>query len=267
MARVAVLVKAAIDVNLMKADPQGNVLAQQTPLVIAEYDRNAVQAAVEIKGKLGGSVAAFSLASWGPVSAKKKEYENVMREVLAMGVDEAHVVLDDGYVDGTPLVTAEVMAALAGKLGGFDIYVTGEGSSDMVSSQLAPRLGALLGLPVVTFTKRIDIEDGGFKITRDLEDKLEVVHVDPPLVMSVTGEANQPRLPTLLQIRRAFVKPIKFYTAQDIGVKREAKIEQLAIKVLAQKRKNVIIDGSKPEEAAEVLIQRLTEEGVIIPGR
>ena len=264
---MAVLVKAAIDVNLMKADSGGNVLTQQTPLVIAEYDRNAVQAAVDIKGKLGGTVAALSLASWGPVSVKKKDYENVMREVLAMGADEAHVVLDDEYIDGTPVVTAEVLATLAEKLGGFDIYVTGEGSSDMVSSQLASRLGALLDLPTVTFAKRIDIGDGGFKITRDLEDRLEIVHVDPPLVMSVTGEANQPRLPTLLQIRRAFVKPIRFYTAQDIGVKREARIEQLAIKVLAQKRKNVIIDGSKPEEAAEILIRRLIEDGVIAPGR
>ena len=265
MARIAVLVKAAIDVNLIRTDQEGRVLVDKSPLAISEYDRNAVQAALDIKSKLGGQVAALSLATWGPVGLKKKEYENVMREVLAMGVDEAHVVLDDEYASGTPLNTAEALAALARRLDGFDVYVTGEGSSDMVSSQLAPRLGALLGIPAVSFVKKIEFEGGYFKFTRDLEDKLEAVKTSAPVVISVTGEVNQPRLPTLLQIRRAFAKPIKYYSASELEVGRKPVITEVSIKMLTQRRKNTMIDASKPEEAAELLVQKLTEEGVVVP--
>jgi len=260
--RIAALVKVAMDPNLMKVEPSGEVSLRQTAMAIAEYDRNAVQAALDLRDKLGGQVAALSASTWGMSSERRKDYEAALREALAMGVDEAHIVLDDSLT-GVPLDTARALAALARSLGGFDVYIASEGSSDMVSGQVAPMLAAILGLPAFTYVKRIEPEGGSLRLTRDLEDALETLRASPPLVMSVTGESSKPRLPTLMQIRRAFSKPLKFYSLADLGVSPSGRARRTALRALVQKRKNVYIDGSKPDEAATKLIAALAEEGVI----
>ncbi len=259
--RIAALVKVALDPNLMKVEASGEVSLRQTPMAVAEYDRNAVQVALELREKLGGQVVALSASTWDMSSERRKDYEGALREVLAMGVDEAHAVIDDS-LSGLPLETAGVLAALAKSLGGFDIYVAGEGSSDMVSGQVAPMLATLLGIPAVTYVKRVEVAQGSLKLTRDLEDRLEVLNARPPLVMSVTGESSQPKLPTLIQIRRAFSKPLKFYSLSEIGAS-PLPVKRLGVRALVQKRKNIYIDGSKPEEAASKLLSALIAEGVI----
>jgi len=261
--RIAVLVKVAMDANLMKVEASGDVSMRQTAMAIAEYDRNAVQTALDLRDKLSGQVIALSASTWGMSSDRKKDYEGALREALAMGVDEAHLVLDDSFT-GVPLDTATALAALSRSLGGFDIYVTGEGSSDMVSGQMAPMLATILGLPAFTYVKRIEMEGGGpIRLTRDLEDRLETVGASPPFVMSVTGESGKPKLPTLMQIRRAFSKSLKFYSLADIGASPSGRARRTALRALVQKRKNVYIDGSKPDEAASKLLAALAEEGVV----
>ncbi|MGC8555941.1 MAG: electron transfer flavoprotein subunit beta/FixA family protein [Conexivisphaera sp.] len=260
--RVAVLVKVALDPNLMKVEASGDVSVRQTSMAIAEYDRNAVQAALDLRDKLGGGqVVALSASTWGMSGERRKDYEGALREALAMGVDEAHAIMDDS-LSGIPLETAGALAALAKSLGGFDLYVAGEGSSDMVSGQVAPMLAAMLGLPAVTYVKRAEVVDGSLRLTRDLEDRLETVRAGLPLVISVTGESSQPRLPTLMQIRRAFSKPLRYHTLSELGAS-PIQARRSALRAMVQKRKNVYIDGSKPEEAASKLIDALIEEGVI----
>lgn len=264
MTRISVLVKAALDLNLLRTAPGGGVVVEETPLLVSEYDRNAVQTAIELRDRLGGRVSVLSVLTWGPVSRKKDEFEKVIREVLAMGADEAYAVVDDQAVSKTPAYTARVLAGLIKKLGGFDVCVAGEGSSDMVSSQMASRISALLGVPAVTFVKRIEVVDGGLKLLRDLEDHTEEVLAKPPLVVSVTGEASQPRLPTLLQIRRAFTKPIKYFSVRDV-LGDEAVGEygrQTEVRVTTQARKRVIIEEDV-EKAVETLVKNLVKEGVL----
>ncbi|PMP94423.1 MAG: hypothetical protein C0167_04050 [Nitrososphaera sp.] len=262
--RIAVLVKVALDPNLMKVEASGDVSVRQTSMAVAEYDRNAVQVALELRDKLGGGqVVALSASTWGMSTERRKDYEGALREVLAMGADEAHAIMDDS-LSGLPLETASALAALAKSLGGFDLYVTGEGSSDMVSSQVAPMLATILGIPAVTYVKRIDVSGspGSLKLTRDLEDRLETVGASLPLVMSVTGESSQPKLPTLMQIRRAFSKPLKYHSLSEVGAS-PVGVRRVAVRALVQKRKNIYIDGSKPDEAASKLLSALVEEGVI----
>ena len=261
--RIAVLVKVALDPNLMKVEPSGDVSLRQTQMAVAEYDRNAVQVALELRDRLGGQVFALSASTWGMSAERRKDYEGVIREVLAMGVDEAHVILDDS-LSGLPLETAGALAALARSLGGFDLYVAGESSSDMVSGQVAPMLATMLGITAVTYVRKIEPQgpSSPFRLTRDLEDRLETVSASPPMVISVTGESSQPRLPTLIQIRRAFTKPLKYYSLSDVGAKALG-VKRASLRALVQKRKNIYIDGSKPEEAASKLLSALIEEGVV----
>ncbi len=260
---IAVLVKAAIDPNMLRTSPDGKVLVEEMPIAISEYDKNAVEAAVQLKEKHGGKVVALSVLTWGPIAKRRREIEQVMREALAMGADEAHVVIDDSAIMGTPFLTMKILAKLIEKLGNFDLIITGEASMDMVSSQIAPGLSSILGVPAITYARELEVVNGAVKATRDLEDRLEVVEAKLPAIVSVTGEINKPRIPTLLQIRRAMRKPLKVYKLSDLGLSLEKTVKVGDIKVIAVKRKNIVLEGDSLEEIAEKLVDALIQEGVL----
>ncbi len=262
---IGVLVKASLDVNMIRVDSEGRILLDAIPLAISEYDRNAITEAVRIRDETGGGkVVAFSVLTWGPASKRAKEIENVMREALALGADEAHAIVDDSIIPGDTISTAKVLAKLICKMGKFDLVLSGEASQDMMSSQLPVRLARELNYSVATFARKIELLDGKIRVTRDLEDYLQVVNISLPAVISVTGEINRPKLPTLLQIRRAFRKPYNSYTLSQLGVESiEIKLPYKEINLVTISRKNVILEGDKLEDIADQLIERLIEEGVI----
>lgn len=261
---VGVLVKASLDVNMIKTDSEGRILINSIPLAISEYDRNAVTEGVRIKNEGGGKVTAISVLTWGPTENRAKEIENVMREALALGADEAYVVIDENILPGDVSLTADILSLLVKKLGGFDIILTGEASMDMLSSQLPIRLAYKLGYNVTTFARKIELGEGSIKVTRDLEESLEVVRVPLPAVVSVTGEINQPRLPTLLQIRKSFAKPYNVFDISSIELEKPNKlIGYKDIRLVAVSRKNIVLEGDKLEDVAEKLIDKLIEEGVV----
>ncbi len=261
---IGVLAKASIDPNMVRADSEGNILLESMPLALSEYDKNALEEALRIKQEKGGKVIVLSALTWGPTSKRLREAEQVMREALAMGADEAHLIVDEALIPGNPLTTSLALKALVEKIGGIDLILTGEGSMDTVSYQVASRMAALLGYPVATFARRLELLDGRVRVTRDLETRLETVELPLPAVISVTGEINKPRLPTLLQIRRAMSKPLNKYTLADLGATVEqAHVEVKEMKLLRVARKQVLIEESDPEKAADKLIEILENEGIL----
>ena len=260
---IAVLVKASLDPNMLRSKASGEVDVDNMPLAISEYDKNAVEAAIQLRDKHGGKVVVVSALTWGPLAKRSREIEQVVREALAMGADEAHVIVDEALIPGDPGATAAALASLLQKLGGFDLYLTGEATMDMMSSQVGARVAAILGIPFISYVREFEYADGVVKVKRDLEDRLETVETVTPAVVSVTGEINKPRIPTLIQIRRAFRKPVKKYSLADIGAELSAKPSLEELHVVAVQRKNIIIEGESLEEIAEKLIDALIKEGVI----
>ncbi len=264
---IGVLVKASLDPNIIRVDSQGKLLLNEIPLAISEYDRNAVEEAVKIKEKLGGKVIVISVLTWGPIAKRAREAEQVMREALAMGADEAHLVVDEKIIPGNPLTTSLVITQLLRKLQEkekIELLLTGEGSMDTTSFQLVGRISELLGINGASFAKKIEIEDKKVLVTRDLEGYLETIELELPAILSVTGEINKPRLPTLLQIRRAFAKPLNKYTLQDLGLTIEKSgVEIEDITLLSVSRKNILIEKDSPEEAVEELVKILEKEGLL----
>lgn len=260
---IAVFVKASLDPNMIRVDSAGRILIDEIPLAISEYDRNAVEEAMRIKEKFGGKIHAFSVLTWGPLNKRINEAEQVLREALAMGVDEAHLFADEAILPGFPSTTAKILSTMVKKVGDFDIYLTGEASMDVSSAQMAARIAEYLNLPAITYVRKLEINGNKIRATRDLEDRLEVIETSMPAVISVTGEINKPRYPTLLQIRRAFIKPLNKYKLSDLNLHVEINITRESIELLTVTRKNIIVEGKSLDEVAEKLINALLREGVI----
>jgi len=264
MGDIVVLVKAALNPETVRAKPDGSVDVDAMSLKISDIDRNAVEEASKLKKALGGKVYGVTILTWGPVSKRTKDLKMVVQEALAKGVDEAIIVADDSIIPGDPVTTASAIVAALKKEGITpDLILAGEATVDGFTGQVAGRVAAKLGLPYVSFARKLEVADGKVVAERDLEDHIEKVEAPLPAVVSVTREINQPRPPTLLQIRRAAKKPQRTYKASDLDgvVQPKRKIEEL--KIVTVKRKQVIIEGDTLEEVADKLIDYLVKEGVL----
>ncbi len=264
MGDIIVLVKAALNPEMIRSKPDGSLDVDSIPLKLSDIDRNAVEEAAKLKQKLGGKVIAITVLTIGPRSKRDKELKMAVQEALAKGVDEAIVLADDELVPGDQVQTANAIVEIIKKHGlNPSLILASEASIDETTGQIAGRVAAKLGLPYLSFVRKLEINGDKIIAERDLEEDIEVAEAKLPVVVSVTQEINQPRPPTLIQIRRAGKKPQNWITGSDIGFSKQTKREIVERKVITVSRKQVIIEGKNLDEIAEKLIDALVSEGVL----
>ncbi len=101
-----------------------------------------------------------------------------------------------------------------------------------------------------------------------MEESFEVVEAKMPVLVTVTTEINQPRLPLLKDILKAARKPVQQWKAADLGIREdEVGLKGSSVKVISnlapmQGRKQVVFQGDL-NEASEKLVNALSKEGVL----
>jgi len=263
---LVVLLKPALNPETIRGTPEGLVDFDYMSLKLSDIDRNAVEEAVRLRDTYfkGSKIYSITVAAWGPVDKRDKDVKMAVQEGLAKGVDEAFIVEDDSLTPGDPATTASAIVAVIRKFNlKPDLVLAGEATIDGFTGQVAGRVAAKLGLPYVSFARKLDVKDGRIVAERDVEDYVEVVEAPIPAVVSVTREINVPRPPTLIQIRMASRKPQHVLRASDLEGVMKPKRKLVEARVLAVKRKQTIIEGKTLEETADKLIDALAAEGVI----
>jgi electron transfer flavoprotein beta subunit len=253
---IIVCIKQIVDLKQLRIqrDTREPIL-EGLPWVISDTDKNALEAAVRLKEALGGAVTALSLGT----TPRLKE---TIKEALAMGADSATLIVEPALAGLGPAATSEVLARAVEKIGRYDLLLLGEASADNYSGQVGPRLAERLGLPQVTFAVGIEPAGDGLRITRSLEDSLEVVEVPLPAVVTVLSEINEPRIPAHTQILRAGRKPVVEWTAADLDLPAPPAALARVVANTAPKssRKGQLFSG---EDAADRLLDALVREGIV----
>jgi electron transfer flavoprotein beta subunit len=257
--RIWVAVKHGIDVNLTRADrATGLVRVDTAPRKTSDFDKNAVEEAVRIREKRGGTVTAISVG--GPAARE------ALREAVAIGADEAILVTGERWAEWDTRAVARLLTAASRKLGGFDLFLLGEGSTDHFAGLVGPRLAGELGCADVAYVRRLTVEAEGVLAEKDLEKEVEVVRARFPVVVSVGQEINTPRLPTFMANLKASKKEVRVVPPRELGVEDEAigpnvVLERVAVPEIP--RKQVSISGATPDEVAARLREALRGEGVV----
>lgn len=178
---------------------------------INEWDDYAVEEAVRIKEKLGGTVTVITV---GP-----EESNSTLRKCLARGADSAIRIYDPKLVGSDPYVIAKVLYRVIKNMR-FDLILTGVMAEDDGSAIVGPVLAEFLKIPHATMVKRVEIKDQKVAIVhRELEGGLmEVVEVKLPALFTIQTGINEPRYVSILGIRRAMQKEIKVLGLKDIGL-------------------------------------------------
>ena len=262
MPKIIVCLKQAIDVSQLKADSSTHRLVTVgASRKISDFDKNALEEAVRLKEKLGGEVIT--------VTVSVEDAKTSVREALAMGADKGYFVNDEALRNSDTLATSIALAEAIKKIGEFDLVLCGEASIDGFSAQVGPRLAELMKIPVITYARKITLEGNVVTVERALEDRYETVKAKMPVIVTVTKEINESRIPSLMAIMKASKKEIITWKLADINVQPEKVGETGSgvkiMDVLAPKveRKGVMIEGENPAEIAEKLVKALIQEGVV----
>jgi electron transfer flavoprotein beta subunit len=191
-----------------------NGLTVRTGGSLNKNDARAVAAALTIRKYFGGEVAALSM---GASSAKQ-----ILKEVVAMGADKG-VLINGGEFRGADVyATAYALFQGVKKLGGADLIVCGERTSDGGTAQTPFSLAALCGLPVVGFIKKFEIKDGGLFFTQELSGVSQEVEARFPMIAAFGEFAAAPISPSLKELLAAEKKEITVLGLSDLEDKNPA---------------------------------------------
>jgi electron transfer flavoprotein beta subunit len=192
-------------------DAATHALKRDGKLILDESDAYGVEMALQLVATAGsGEVYVVSMAPNGETSG--------MRTALAMGAVKGLLVSDPALAGSDALTTAKVLAAAINKLGGADLIIAGTESSDGYTGTVPEQIAECLGLPSVTFAKKVKVEGSVLKVDRQSESGYDEVECTLPAVISVTAGVVEPRYPSFKGIMDAKKKPLDVVTAGDLAV-------------------------------------------------
>jgi electron transfer flavoprotein beta subunit len=250
---IIVCAKQVVDVSEMKIDTNTKKpILQGVPQKISDIDKNAMEEAIKIKEKHGGKITVITV---GPADAKER-----IKELLAMGADEGVLVaLPDNH---DYHIVSNLLAGAIKKIGEYDIVLCGEASVDMFSGQVGPRLAGLLNIPQITYAQNVNVEKDKVTADRNMGEKAVTSESSYPVMITVTKEINEPRLPSLMQILGAANKPIKEWAANSLISDLNPKVTMVDLKGISMERKNIVYQDDIDESIGK-LVDSLTKEGVL----
>ncbi len=244
----------------IEIDPVTNTINRGAlPAVINPLDKHALEAALLLRDRYGGQIAAVSM---GPPEA-----EAVLRESLAVGVDKAFLVSDKACAGSDTLATAYVLAKAIQTIGRPNVVFCGNETVDGGTAQVGPQLAEFLDMPHVTSVRKLDVVNKNtVRVERAIERGYMVVEAQLPAVLAVTRESNQPRYLTPLGILEAESKAVTMWTCADIDADRTRvglTGSPTCISTVFRPglhRAGVILRGD-PEDVARQLVDRLRNMG------
>lgn len=200
--------KQVPDTAEVKIDPQTNTLVRSGVESISNpFDIVALEEALRLKERYGGWITAISM---GPPQA-----EQVLREALSLGADEAILLSDRPFAGADTLATSYTLGKAIEKLDRdhpVDLILCGKQAIDGDTGQTGPGLATRLGYTQLTYVVEVEWIDESkrqIQVKRKVEGGMEIIRGSLPALLTAELELAKPRrasLPLLIQSLRAGVK-------------------------------------------------------------
>jgi len=261
--KIIVCVKQVLADNRITFDVNTNTMVRVADnSCINPHDLFAIQIAVQLKEKYGGTITALTMGP--PIS------EEVLLEAMAMGVDRGVLLSDRRFAGADTLATSYVLGMGIRRLGDFDLFLCGTESTDSNTGQVGPQLAEEMDVPQVTGVEKIEKQDGILRLERVSDGFSEVMEVVPPVLLTISREAVSPGLPSLLDIQDAYVdKNIDIFTLDDLKADKQkvglngSGIWVTGLTRVPDKQKGCeFIKGGFPQQV-KTLMDRLREKNLL----
>ena len=247
--------------SVVKAAPQGVVKRTPDNSELNPFDRPALEAALEIRERHGGSVTVLTMGP--PVSME------VLAEAQAMGADRAVLISDPALAESDTLVTSKALATAINKIGAFDLLFFGTRTADSDTGQVGPQTAALLDIAFVSRVKTITAQKEGWEIERTMDAWEENWLVASSMAATIDPRAFAARPIGLVGISKVYEEPaIEQWALTDLGLKPEevglmgSPTRVAALERIQRNRTCEMLEGEPQKQAAD-LMTRLTRMGAI----
>jgi electron transfer flavoprotein beta subunit len=245
----------------IKIDSTGKAI-EKNGLVfdINEWDDYALEEAVLLKEKFGGTVTAITVGS--------EDADATLRKCLARGADKAIRLTDPKFEGSDGYVIAKILYRAIKDLP-FNLILTGAQAGDDGYAVVGPMLATLLGIPHAAMVKKVELKDEVVRVNRELEGGLEeIVEVKLPAVLTIQTGINEPRYVSIMGTRRAMKKEIKVLGLAEVGLSENevgeagswVKIEKMYVPPVEKQAE--FLKGS-PEEIAVKIAEILKARGLV----
>jgi electron transfer flavoprotein beta subunit len=241
---------------VLTADAQ-EVDTRMSGFTISPHEECAVEEAVQITERLGGTVSVITL---GPAVAADQ-----LREALALGAKRAVLLETDGREWGPVATAAAIVAEIrrhAASGPGYDLLLCGNEAADTGDYQVGIRVACALGWPSVTGIKNLEISESdtgaSARARREYRGGEEAFEFALPAVICVKEGINLPRYPSLPGRLRAKRAEIERYEPEW----QEEGLRKRLLRVPAGERKQATVLGTGAG-AVPALIGVFEEWGVL----
>ena len=224
---------------------------------VNEWDNYAVEEAIQIVDKVGGSVTVITVGD--------DESEEVLRREMAMGANNGILLSDDAFEGSDGKGIAAILKAQVEK-GNYDLILTGA-QADEGAGQIGGMIAAMLDVPYASLVNKIEPGDGKITVGREIEGgNQEMNEMELPCVLSIQTGINEPRYVGIRGIRKVASVDIPVSGAGDLG------IDAASVGEVGAKTKRVdyfvpdmgdgaeMLEGST-DEIIEKLIEKLKAKG------
>ena len=220
---------------------------------VSPHEECAIEEAVQIVERLGGSVTVLTLGDDASIEQ--------LRTAVSVGADHAVLAVRNGE-DWDPQATAQgltkVISDLESEGGTFDLVLFGNESADAGNFQVGIRVARALQRPVVNGIKGIALDSESARAKRQTPAGFEVYSVPLPAVIGVKEGINLPRYPTLPGRMKARKAEIDQRTvSQDAGGLR---LQRLVHPPQVESSTEILGSGA---EAAPRVVDILKELGLV----
>ena len=260
---IVVCVKQVPDTTEVKIDPVTNTLIRQgVPSIVNPFDKNALEAGLQLREKHGGKVTVISM---GPPQAK-----DALKECLAMGADAAILISDRAFGGADTLATSYTLAEAIRKLGQVDVIICGKQAIDGDTAQVGPEIAEHLGIAQLTYVAKMTIDGSAISAEREHEDGYQIMEAQLPVLLSVIKSAEyEPRFPSVRGTMKANRAEIPVWTAADLQAN-EKKIglqgsPTKVSKIFSPPRRTqgVLIQKDTARESVAMLLDKLSEAKIV----
>ena len=249
--KIVVCIKQVPDTAEVKLDPKtGTLIRDGVPSIINHDDKAGLEAALRIREQLNDG-STVTVVCMGPPQA-----DVALREALAMGADEAHLVSAHEFGGSDTYDTATIISAALKHIG-YDLVITGRQAIDGDTAQVGPQIAEKLHLPQVSYAGEITKDGNTLTVKRVLEDGYMTVKVNTPCMITCIKELNAPRYLSVGGAFEAYSKPMHIYSYETL--KDHPLIDKSTIG-LAGSPTNILTSFTPPQKGAGMMLEGAGKE-------
>ena len=241
-----------VDSDAKKIKPVG------IPPVINPFDENALEAALQLKEKHGGSVVALSLG--------EKLAKPMLTKALGVGADDLILLEDEHFYGLDSHSVALVLSTAIKKIGEYDLVLAGRQSGDWGFGQTASILAEILQIPCISVAQSIKIEDGRVLAGRLRRNGHEIVRASMPVLIAVDSQIGNLRFPSLKALALARKTPVTYWGIRELELDPKGLKTNRIFKLSpppSREREIVFIEGETLQEKGEKLALALRRDRLI----